>query len=243
MDRKTAIVTGGSGDIGGMIVRTLAAAGYRLLIGYHKNEEKALALQKEINDQGGESFIYRHDLSCPTDADLLVQEAVKRFGGLDLLVNNAGSALRKLASEMTDGEWEEMIRLNLSSVFFLARAAIPVFLQKRAGVIINISSIDGIAGASYESAYSAAKAGVIGLTKALAKELAPNGIRVNCVAPGAIDTKMIDFLTLEERALLREEIPLGRLGTAEEVASVVLFLAENNYMTGQIVSPNGGICM
>ncbi len=179
----------------------------------------------------------------PKQAQKLIDATQHRFGRIDLLVNNAGIAQQKLLTDLTDEDWQAMLQTNLSSVFYCCRAVLPSMISRKKGKIINFSSIWGISGASCEVHYSAAKAGVIGFTKALAKEVGPSGIQVNCIAPGVIDTEMNSRLTQETLEALKEETPLERIGTPNDVARCVLFLAGagGDFMTGQVLSPNGGI--
>ena len=177
------------------------------------------------------------------EAKALIDFAVQQYGHLDILVNNAGISQIKLFTDITPEEWRQMFAANVDGIYHCCRAAVPYLVQQHSGTIINVSSIWGLCGASCEVHYSASKAAVIGFTQALAKELAPSGITVNCVAPGAIDTEMNAHLTAEERRMLEEEIPLGRMGSPEEVAAAIAFLAgeDARYFTGQVLSPNGGI--
>ena len=172
----------------------------------------------------------------------LFARAVEEYGFIDTLVNNAGIAQQKLFTDLTDEDWQAMIDVNLGGTFRTCRAALPEMIRQKRGTIINISSMWGQVGASCEVAYSAAKAGVIGLTKALAKEVAPSGITVNCIAPGAIRTPMLDCFTEEDLAALAEETPVGRIGTPEDVAAACVFLASDGarFITGQVLGVNGG---
>lgn len=239
MNRKTAIVTGGSSGIGKATAELLATKGYNVVFTFLSGEERAKNILKKITENGGEASMFRYDAA--KDADNLSEFAVKRYGKIDLLVANAGISLQKTATETTNEEWNRVIECNLSGVFYVNRSVLRYMIERKNGSIVNVSSVYGISGGSAETAYSAAKAGVIGFTKALAKEVACSGISVNCVAPGAIDTDMNKNLNREELESLCREIPFGRLGKAEEVAQTILFLAENNYITGQVISPNGGL--
>ncbi len=240
---KTAIVTGGAGGIGSAIVSKLCAEGYSVAIAYNSSEEKALALSSALISAGNDAFPVHADVSDPAQAQALIDAARKLNGRIDLLVNNAGFSVRGCFDEISDAEWDRVIGVNLSGAFYCCRAAVPVMLRQKTGRIVNISSMWGQTGASCEVAYSAAKAGLIGLTKALAKELAPSGIRVNCVAPGAVETPMMAGFTSEELAALSEEIPLGKLGKPEQIAEAVAFLASDkaSYITGQVLGVNGGM--
>lgn len=230
---RNVLITGASRGIGAATAREFAALGDRVIINYNKSKAEAEALAEEI---GGVAICA--DVSKPDD----VRKMIAQAGEIDVLVNNAGICGFYMLDAMNDEEWKNMIETNLNSVFYCSREVLPAMINKKCGVIVNVSSIWGICGASCEVAYSAAKAGVIGFTKALAKEVGPSGIRVNCIAPGAIDTDMNKNLDDEARAAICEETPLGRLGTPEEIAKVIVFLAnENGFITGQILSPNGGL--
>ena len=182
------------------------------------------------------------DVGCPEEVETIFSRIQSCCGGLDVLINNAGISWMGLLTDMTDEDWTRVIQTNLSSVFYCCRAAIPHMVHEKRGRIISITSMWGTAGASCEAAYSAAKAGIHGLTKALAKELAPSNIQVNALACGVIDTEMNGHLTLEERAALEEEIPAGRYGTPQEAAAMILLLSESpSYLTGQIIGLDGGI--
>ena len=240
---KVAVITGASGGIGAATARRLAAEGFRLVLGYCRSREKAEALCRELRAAGGEAVTFRADITRPAEAAALIDHAVAEYGHLDVLINNAGIAQIKLFTDITPEELRQMFAANVDGVYHCCRAAVPHLVRQHSGAIVNVSSIWGLCGASCETHYSAAKAAVIGFTQALAKELAPSGVTVNCVAPGAIDTEMNAHLSPEERRALEEEIPLGRMGTPEEAAAAIAFLAgeDARYFTGQVLSPNGGI--
>ncbi len=240
--RKTALVTGASGGIGSAIARRLAAD-YRVAVHYNRGREQAEALCREINSSGGMASPFGCDISDSAQVSAMFADIKKQLGSVDLLINNAALAQNKLFIDVTDEEWHRIIGTNLDGCFYCCREALHEMVYKQSGVIINISSIWGISGASCEAVYSAAKAGVIGLTKALAKEYGPSGIRVNCIAPGVIDTPMNANLTENDLNDLCEQTPLGRLGTPDEIAEVAAFLASDGaaFITGQVISPNGGI--
>ena len=230
---KRVLITGASRGIGAACARVFAKSGYDVIINYNYSEEEALRLAEEI---GAETI--RADVSDSAQ----VADMFKAAGEVDVLVNNAGISGFYMLDAMSDDEWNRMMGVNLSGVFYCTRAVLPQMLRRKSGAIVNVSSMWGICGASCEAAYSASKAGVIGLTKALAKEVGPSGIRVNCVAPGAIDTEMNKKLGEEAIKELCEETPLGRLGRPEEVAAAILFLADDEgFITGQVLSPNGGL--
>lgn len=240
---KVAVITGASGGIGAAVARRLAAQGCYVVLGYCRSREKAESLCRELREAGGEAVSFRADLTKAEEAKALIDFAVQQYGHLDILVNNAGISQIKLFTDITPEEWRQMFAANVDGIYHCCRAAVPYLVQQHSGTIINVSSIWGLCGASCEVHYSASKAAVIGFTQALAKELAPSGITVNCVAPGAIDTEMNAHLTAEDRRMLEEEIPLGRMGSPEEVAAAIAFLAgeDARYFTGQVLSPNGGI--
>ena len=239
---KTAIVTGGATGIGAATVRALCKQGYSVAIVYHSSEENALALSSGLISDGFDAFPVKADVRNPDEVNEAVNRVFRLNRRIDVLVNNAGLSLSKLTQDVTDAEWADVLGVNLSGAFYFCRAVLPHMIRAQAGRIVNIASMWGQAGASMEVAYSAAKAGVIGLTKALAKETALSGITVNCVAPGAVDTAMMASFSEADVQALCEEIPVGRLGTPEEVAKAVAFFTaeENGYITGQVLGVNGG---
>lgn len=236
---KVVVVTGGSRGIGAEIVKLLAKLGYKVILNYNKSETYAQDVQKELNNVD----IFKADVSKKEEAQALINFAIKKYGKIDVLINNAGMSQTKLFTETTDEEWNNVINTNLNSAFFCSREAVKNMIHNKNGLIINISSIWGITGASCEVAYSTSKAALNGFTKALAKELGPSNIRVNAIAPGIINTKMNNHLSDEELENIKEEIPLERIGEAKDIAKCVKWLIEDNYTTGQIISINGGwIC-
>lgn len=235
-----AIVTGGAKGIGRAIVVALAKKGIQVVLNYRHSEKQAIKAKQELLEHGYEIEIYQADVAKKEEVQRLVAYTKEKWGEVDILVNNAGIDKWQLFTDMTDKDWNQMLANNLTSAFYMTKEVIPDMIRKKKGCIINISSIWGITGASCEVAYSVSKAGMDGLTKALAKELAPSNIRVNSIAPGAIDTDMNENLTKEEKNEIENEIPLGRFGTPEDIAKCVMWLVEDNYTTGQIVSPNGG---
>ena len=199
-------------------------------------------LQKSLVESGYKVIAYQANVTNRIDVELMVKETIERFGSIDVLINNAGVASQGLFTDISDIEWNEVLDVNLNGVFNVTQAVLPYMIRQKSGSIINISSMWGQVGASCEVAYSAAKAGVIGLTKALAKEVGPSGVRVNCIAPGLIETGMNQELTLEDVAAIVDETPLGRIGSTNDVASSALFLAsdESSFITGQVLGVNGG---
>lgn len=230
---KRALVTGGAGGIGSAICRALAREGWELCVGYHRSREAAEALAAET---GGRA-IYA-DISRPED----VEEMFRQAGDVDLLVNNAGIAHYGLITDLDYNDWRELFGVNADGMFLCCRAAVPYMVRRKSGCIINVSSMWGQVGASCETAYSASKAAAIGLTKALAKELAPSGVRVNCIAPGVVLTPMLSVFSASELEALRQETPLSFLGEPEDIAELAVYLASDKarYMTGQIIGINGG---
>lgn len=231
--QKTALVTGGTRGIGLAIARSLQKEGYRVFAAYAKDEESA----KKAASYG--IIPVRADVSKETDVKALFE----RTGEVSVLVNNAGVALQKQIQDTTYEEWNELFAVNVGGAFLCTREAVKPMISARRGAIVNIASVWGEVGGSCESAYSATKSALYGFTKALAKELAPSGVRVNCVSPGVIDTSMNAHLSEEETASLAEEIPIGRIGSADEVASAVLLLIKNEYVTGVDIPVNGGFSL
>ncbi len=237
--KKTVLITGASKGIGAEIAREFAAAGYNVVVNYMNSREKAEQLAKEI---GGHAF--RADVSDYNQVETMNGESVKLFGGIDVLVNNAGVALpQKLLVDTTEAEWDRLFDVNVKGAFNCTKAVMDGMVQNRSGSIINISSIWGITGGSCEVAYSTSKAALIGFTKALAKELGPAGIRVNCVAPGVVDTDMNAHLSKEDMQVLCDETPLGVIGKPSDIAKTVLFLASDDarFITGQVITADGGM--
>ena len=241
--QKTVLITGASRGIGAETARRFSAAGYAVAIHYHRSEERALALAEELRRAGGEVLTVQADVGDWSQVRKMVDNVLDKFCQLDILICNAGVSWQGLLSEMPVEDWRRLCAVDLDGVFYCCKAVIPHFVARKAGKILTVSSMWGQVGGSCESAYSAAKAGVIGLTKALAKELGPSGIAVNCVAPGVIATEMNRNLTPEDLDALREETPLGRIGTAGDVAESLLFLASAgaDFITGQVLAPNGGL--
>ncbi len=237
---KNVIVTGGSRGIGEAIVRILAESGCNVVLNYNKSEEKAKCIQDDLKNKGYNVEIFKADVSDREECKKLIEFGIKTFGYIDVLVNNAGIAQYKLFTEITDEDWDRMMRVNLNSVFYMSQEISKHMINRKEGAIINISSVWAMVGASCEVHYSASKAAVDGLTKGLAKELGKSNIRVNSVAPGAIDTDMNSDLTEEELKELENETPLSRIGKPKDIAKCVKWLVEDDFTTGQVISPNGG---
>ena len=239
---STVLITGASRGIGAACAAAFGKAGYDVAVNYNNSEDKALAAVEELRALGVRSCAVRADVSDSSQVKAMFDKVRSELGAVDVLVNNAGIAMYGLLTDMSDSDWDRMISSDLSSVFYCCRAALPDMIRAHSGAIINIASMWGEVGASCEAAYSAAKAGVIGLTKALAKEVGPSGIRVNAVSPGVVMTDMMSGFTDEDINALKESIPLGALGKPEDIARAVLYLASDDagYITGQVLSVNGG---
>ena len=241
MTKKTILITGSSRGIGKAIAVKYAKKGYNIVINCVKNKELLESVKKEIESFQVSCLAFVGDMGDYETANQLFAEIKKYYGHLDILINNAGISHIGLLSDMSIDSWDKLINNNLTSVFNCCKLAIPDMVQQKKGKIVNISSVGGNVGASCEVAYSTTKGGINAFTKALAKELAPSNIQVNAIACGAIDTEMNHFLTDEELVSLVEEIPAGRLGTAEEVADFVYAIThKNQYLTGQVISLDGG---
>ena len=242
MNNKTAVITGASRGIGRAIAETFAKNGYNVVINYNNSKNAAIELKKSLTSQGYECEIFKADVGNHAQAAALIDFCMEKYKRIDTLINNAGISQIKLFTDITPDEWNTMVKTNLTGVFNCTQSALKYMLKEHSGNIINISSMWGVSGASCEVHYSAVKAGVIGLTKALAKELGLSNIRVNCIAPGVIMTDMMKGFTDDELNGIKSEIPLNIFGTGEDVANTALFLASENarYITGQIINVNGG---
>lgn len=245
LDYQTVLITGGSRGIGAASVLAFAKAGYRVAFTWHNHEEAARRVVDSVRDAvpGAMCLAIQADSADAAAVNAAVAQTSRELGGPQVLVCNAGIAQQKLFTDLTDEDWRRMMSVNLDGVFYACRAVLPGMIREKYGRILCVSSMWGQTGGSCEVHYSAAKAGVIGLCRALAKEEGPSGITVNCIAPGVIDTDMMASFTEEDRAALAEETPVGRLGTAEEIARTLVFLAspDAGYITGQVIGQNGGL--
>ncbi len=237
---NTVIVTGGAKGIGSSIVRSLAKNGYNVVINYKTSQDEADRLKKELINENYNVEIFKADVSNRKEVQKLIEFTNKKYGDIDILINNAGISQIKMFTDITDYDWSNMLNNNLNSVFIMTQEVLKDMLKNKRGCIINISSIDGLTGAALEVHYSASKAAIDGLTKALAKELALSNIRVNSIAPGAIDTSMNKNISKEDMEVVRSEIPMNKIGKPEDIAKCVKWLVEDEYTTGQIISINGG---
>ncbi len=236
---KTALITGASRGIGAATARYFAERGWRVVANYSKSEDRARALADEIGCD-----ILRADVGNPDDCRRMIEFVLEKYGRIDALVNNAAVSEVGLFTDISEERAARLMEVNLVAPMRLSRLVLPSMIREKSGVIVNISSMWGQVGASCEVDYSASKAGLIGFTKALAAEVAPSGIRVNCVAPGVIETEMNSHLSDSDKAALADEIPMCRIGLPEEVAECVYFLCESaSYVTGQVLAPNGGFVM
>lgn len=242
---KTALVTGASRGIGRAIALALASKGFAVALNYAGSHDAAEAVKKEIEDAGGKAFTVQGDVSKSEDVDRIFKTVKDEFGGLDVLVNNAGINRDALLIRMKESNWDDVIATDLKSDFLTTKAAAAMMMRKRKGSIVNISSVVGIMGNIGQANYAAAKAGVIGLTKACAKEMAARNIRVNAVAPGFIETAMTDGIPEKIREGMIASIPMGRMGQPEDIARAVCFLASDDasYITGQVLVVDGGLVM
>ena len=240
--KKVALITGSSRGIGRAEAITLARDGYAVCVNCVEREDKAQELVDMLRSNGCETMWYKADVSDSTAVNQMVAAIEEKLGAVTLLVNNAGIAKQCLFQDMTEDYWRHIFDVNLNGAFNTIQAVLPHMLHEHSGCIINTSSIWGQHGASCEVAYSATKHAIIGLTRSLAQELAPTNIRVNCVAPGVIDTDMVQVLGEETLAALAEDTPAGRLGRPEDIAAVVSFLASDaaSFITGQVITSDGG---
>lgn len=245
LDGKTALVTGASRGIGRAIAIKLASEGASVAINYAGNAKAAEDVKSIIEAAGGKAMLVQADVSSAESVEAMIKEVVEAFGGIDILVNNAGITRDGLLMRMKEEDWDAVINTNLKGVFYCTKAVSKLMMKKRAGRIVNMASVVGLTGNAGQANYAAAKAGVIGFSKTMAKELASRGITVNMVAPGYIDTDMTAVLSESVRETMVSGIPLGRAGTPEDVANAVLFLVSDNasYITGQVINVDGGMVM
>ena len=245
LEGKVALITGASRGIGRAIALKYAEAGANIIVNYSGNEAKAQETVAEIEKMGREAIMIRANVGKTEEAENMVKEALERFGKIDILVNNAGITRDNLLMRMKESEWDEVINVNLKGVFNMTKALTRPMMKQRSGSIINITSVVGVLGNAGQANYVAAKAGVIGLTKTTARELASRNIKVNAIAPGFVDTDMTDVLPEDVKSGILAQIPFNRLGSADEISSVALFLASDasSYMTGQTLHVDGGMYM
>lgn len=238
--KKVVIVTGASRGIGREIAKRLAKKGLTVVANYNKSEKEAKELKEELEKENIIIDIVKADVSKREDTKKLVQYTLDKYGKIDILINNAGISEYKLFTDETDDDWNKIINTNLYSAFAMSQEVIPNMVHNKNGLIINMSSAWGVVGGSLEVIYSVSKAGLDGLTKALAKELGPSNIRVNSIAPGMIYTKMNEKFSEKEIEEIKEEIPLGKIGEAKDIVKCVEWLIDDKYTTGQVISINGG---
>lgn len=238
--QEVAIVTGASKGIGREIAKELAQEGIQVIANYNKSEKEAKSLQEELAKKNIKLDIFKADVSKREEAKKLISYALEKYRKIDILINNAGISEYKLFTDETDEDWNRVINTNLYSAFIMSQEASYNMIHNKKGCIINISSIWGIVGGALEVLYSISKAGIDGMTKALAKELGPSNIRVNSIAPGMINTKMNSKFTKQEIEEIKEEIPLEKIGEPSDIAKCVKWLVKDTYTTGQVISINGG---
>lgn len=238
---KIAIVTGGSRGIGKAIVEALARKNVKVVANYNQSEKNAKRLKEELEKENIFIDIFKADVSERQEVKSMVNYVIKKYGRIDILINNAGIDQEKMFQDITDEDWDNIMKVNLYSVFCMTQEVIQYMINRKSGCIINISSIYGINGGACAVAYSATKAGIDGITKALAKELGPSNIRVNSIAPGLINTDMNQYLTKMELEEIKQETPLEKIGEGSDIAKCVEWLIDDNFTTGQVISINGGL--
>lgn len=244
-ERKTVLITGGSRGIGKEVATVFAENGYDIIINYVSDKTDIESLKKEFDEKGVESLIIKADVSKQEEVDNLIKQAIEKFEKIDVLVNNAGITKDNLLMRMSEEEFDKVIEINLKGTFLVTKAVTKYMMKKRQGSIVNLSSVVGVAGNSGQCNYSASKAGIIGFTKSIAKELASRNIRANAVAPGFIATDMTNVLSDAVKENINGQIPLKRMGTAKEVAELIYFLGseKSSYITGQVINVDGGMVM
>lgn len=244
-ERKTVLITGGSRGIGKEVANLYAENGYNVIINYVSDKTDVEKLKAEFDEKNVESLIIKADVSKQEEVEEFIKKAIEKFGKIDVLVNNAGITKDNLLMRMSEEEFEKVIEINLKGTFLVTKAVSKYMMKKRQGSIVNLSSVVGVAGNSGQCNYSASKAGIIGFTKSVAKELASRNIRANAVAPGFIATDMTSVLTDAVKESINGQIPLKRMGTAREVAELIYFLGseKSSYITGQVIQVDGGMVM
>lgn len=244
-DKKVALITGGTRGIGKAIAIKFAKQGYNLVINYVSDKTDVKELEEEFKQYNSETLFIKTDVSKFDDCEKMVKDAIEKFGHIDVLVNNAGITKDNLILRMSVEDFEKVIDINLKGTFNVTKNVVPYMMKKRIGKIINLASVVGVSGNAGQCNYAASKAGIIGFTKSIAKELASRNILANCVAPGFIDTDMTSVLTDAVKESINTQIPLKRMGSSEEIANTVYFLAgeENTYITGQVINVDGGMLM
>ena len=244
-ERKVAFITGGSRGIGKEVALKFADNGYNIVINYVSDKTDTQELEKEFTKRGVEALIIKADVTNTEQIENLVKEVIEKFGKIDVLVNNAGVTKDNLLMRMSEEEFDKVVEVNLKGTFIVTKAVIKYMMKKRSGSIINLSSVVGVAGNAGQANYSASKAGIIGFTKSVAKELASRNIRANAVAPGFIETDMTAVLSDSVKENIHNQIPLKRMGSAKEVANLIYFLGsdESSYITGQTINIDGGMVM
>ena len=240
MNKKTVVITGSSRGIGAATARVFARENYNVVINYNNSVDKATSLFEELTNENLSVRMFKADISNRFEASSLINFCIGEFENIDILINNAGISQSKLFTDLNDDDWNNMMNVNLNGVFYTTQKALQYMIPNYSGKIINISSIWGLVGGASEVHYSTSKAALIGMTKALAKELGPSNITVNAIAPGVIQTDMLDDIDEDVIEDLRMQTPMMKIGTPDDIAKVCLFLAKDEFMTGQVISPNGG---
>ncbi|MFR2534887.1 MAG: 3-oxoacyl-[acyl-carrier-protein] reductase [Clostridia bacterium] len=244
-EKKVALITGGSRGIGKQIALKFAQEGYNIVINYVSDKTDVEAIKAEFREKNVEILLIKTNVTSYEDSENMIKQAIEKFGHIDVLINNAGITKDGLLMRMKEEEFDQVIEVNLKGTFNVTKAVIPYMIKKKTGNIINLSSVVGVTGNAGQCNYAASKAGIIGFTKSLAKEVASRNIRVNAVAPGFIQTDMTEVLSDSVKETIQEQIPLKRMGTATEVANVIYFLGseQSSYITGQVINIDGGMVM